>query len=97
VPSSSTTLTSAVWPDWSIGCDELPDQRGQGYLTSFADHRTGRIVWSSPGRNAQAELSAPQRPGFASVLRRTGRAQEIRPTGSVGRGVHRAYGDRLRA
>ena len=35
-----------------IGCDELSYRRGQRYLTNVADHRTGRIVWSSPGRNA---------------------------------------------
>src|SRR3954454_13982925 len=37
----------------SIGCDELSYRRGQRYLTNVADHRSGRIVWSSPGRNAQ--------------------------------------------
>ena len=37
----------------SIGCDELSYRRGQRYLTNVADHATGRIVWSSPGRNAQ--------------------------------------------
>jgi len=37
----------------SIGCDELSYRRGQRYLTNVADHRTGRIVWSSPGRNAR--------------------------------------------
>lgn len=36
-----------------IGCDELSYRRGQRYLTSVADHRSGRIVWSSPGRNAE--------------------------------------------
>jgi len=36
-----------------IGCDELSYRRGQRYLTNVADHGTGRIVWSSPGRNAQ--------------------------------------------
>jgi len=35
-----------------IGCDELSYRRGQRYLTNVADHHTGRIVWSSPGRNA---------------------------------------------
>jgi transposase len=35
-----------------IGCDELSYRRGQRYLTNVADHRSGRIVWSSPGRNA---------------------------------------------
>lgn len=28
------------------------DRRGQRYLTTVADHHTGRIVWSAPGRNA---------------------------------------------
>jgi transposase len=37
----------------SIGCDELSYRRGQRYLTNVADHRSGRIVWSSPGRNAR--------------------------------------------
>src|SRR5207248_3142238 len=36
-----------------IGCDEISYRRGQRYLTSIVDHRTGAIVWSSPGRNAQ--------------------------------------------
>ena len=38
----------------SVGCDELSYRRGQRYLTNVADHATGRIVWSRPGRNAQA-------------------------------------------
>lgn len=36
-----------------VGCDELSYRRGQRYLTNVADHATGRIVWSSPGRNAR--------------------------------------------
>jgi transposase len=36
-----------------VGCDELSYRRGQRYLTNVADHASGRIVWSSPGRNAQ--------------------------------------------
>jgi transposase len=36
-----------------IGCDELSYRRGRRYLTNVADHHTGRIVWSSQGRNAQ--------------------------------------------
>jgi transposase len=36
-----------------VGCDELSYRRGQRYLTNVADHATGRIVWSRPGRNAQ--------------------------------------------
>jgi transposase len=35
-----------------VGCDELSYRRGQRYLTNVADHATGRIVWSRPGRNA---------------------------------------------
>jgi transposase len=37
----------------SIGCDELSFRRGQRYLTNVADHHSGRIIWSAPGRNAQ--------------------------------------------
>ena len=37
----------------AIGCDELSYRRGQRYLTNVADHGSGRIVWSSPGRNAE--------------------------------------------
>ena len=37
----------------SIGCDELSYRRGQRYLTNVADHHSGRIIWSAPGRNAQ--------------------------------------------
>jgi transposase len=36
-----------------IGVDEISYRRGQRYLTTVADHQTGRIVWSAPGRNAQ--------------------------------------------
>jgi transposase len=36
-----------------IGVDEISYRRGQRYLTTVADHRSGRIVWSAPGRNAQ--------------------------------------------
>jgi transposase len=36
-----------------IGCDELLFRRGQRYLTNVADHRSGPIGWSAPGRNAQ--------------------------------------------
>jgi len=35
-----------------IGVDEIAYRRGQRYLTSVADHRTGAIVWMKPGRNA---------------------------------------------
>jgi transposase len=36
-----------------VGCDELSYRGGQRYLSTVADHASGRIVWSSPGRNAQ--------------------------------------------
>ena len=35
-----------------IGVDEISYRKGQRYLTSVADHRTGAIVWTRPGRNA---------------------------------------------
>ena len=35
-----------------IGIDEISYRRGQRYLTSVADHRTGAIVWCAPGRNS---------------------------------------------
>ena len=35
-----------------IGVDEISYRRGQRYLTQVCDHRTGAIVWASPGRNA---------------------------------------------
>jgi transposase len=35
-----------------IGVDEIAYRRGQRYLTSVADHRSGAIVWMRPGRNA---------------------------------------------
>ena len=37
----------------AIGCDEISYRRGQRYLTSIVDHRSGAIVWCAPGRNAQ--------------------------------------------
>ena len=37
----------------AIGCDEISYRRGQRYLTSVVDHKTGAIVWCAPGRNAQ--------------------------------------------
>jgi transposase len=37
----------------AIGCDEISYRRGQRYLTSVVDHKSGAIVWCSPGRNAQ--------------------------------------------
>jgi len=35
-----------------IGVDEIAYRRGQRYLTTVCDHRTGAIVWMRPGRNA---------------------------------------------
>jgi transposase len=35
-----------------IGVDEISYRRHHRYLTSVADHRTGAIVWCSPGRNS---------------------------------------------
>lgn len=37
----------------AIGVDEISYRRGQRYLTSVVDHKTGAIVWCAPGRNAQ--------------------------------------------
>jgi transposase len=37
----------------AIGVDEISWRRGQRYLTSVADHRSGAIVWCAPGRNAR--------------------------------------------
>lgn len=36
----------------AIGVDEISYRRGQRYLTSVADHASGAIVWSAPGRNS---------------------------------------------
>ena len=36
----------------AVGCDEISYRRGQRYLTSVVDHRTGAIVWCAAGRNA---------------------------------------------
>src|SRR5450759_2056000 len=37
----------------AIGVDEISYRRHHRYLTSVVDHRAGRIVWCSPGRNAE--------------------------------------------
>lgn len=37
----------------AIGVDEISYRRGQRYLTNVADHHTGRVVWSSPGKSAE--------------------------------------------
>ena len=36
-----------------VGVDEISYRRHQRYLTSVVDHRSGAIVWCSPGRNAE--------------------------------------------
>lgn len=36
-----------------IGVDEISYRRHHRYLTSVLDHRSGAIVWCSPGRNAE--------------------------------------------
>jgi transposase len=41
-------LHGLIW----IGVDEISYRRGQRYLTSVADHRSGAIVWCRPGRNS---------------------------------------------
>ena len=46
-----------------LGCDELSYRRGQRYLTNVADHATGRVVWSAPGRNAQTLHAFFAQPG----------------------------------
>jgi transposase len=33
-----------------IGVDEISYRRGHRYLTNVADHQTGAIIWSAPGR-----------------------------------------------
>ncbi len=35
-----------------IGVDEISYRKGQRYLSSVADHHSGAIVWTRPGRNA---------------------------------------------
>jgi transposase len=37
----------------TVGVDEISYRRGQRYLTSVVDHRSGAIVWCAAGRNAQ--------------------------------------------
>jgi transposase len=36
----------------AVGVDEISYRRHHRYLTSVADHKTGAIVWCSPGRNS---------------------------------------------
>jgi transposase len=37
----------------ALGVDEISYRRHHRYLTSVVDHRSGAIVWCSPGRNAE--------------------------------------------
>src|SRR5207245_5558295 len=37
----------------AIGVDEISYRRHHRYLTSVVDHRSGAIVWCSPGRNSE--------------------------------------------
>jgi transposase len=61
-----------------IGVDEISYRRGQRYLTTVADHQTGRIVWSAPGRNA----ATPRRCSSSSIGSASGgtRSRRFRAT-----------------
>lgn len=37
----------------AVGCDEVSYRRRHRYLTNVADHATGKIVWSAPGKSAE--------------------------------------------
>ena len=74
----------------SIGCDELSYRRGQRYLTNVADHASGRIVWSSPGRNAQTLREFFQALG---EHKRSIRAVSIDMSGGYERAVRAALPD----
>jgi transposase len=68
----------------AIGVDEIAYRRGQRYLTSVADHRSGAIVWCRPGRNA-----ATLRAFFAELgeRRRSIRAVSIDMSGGYANAV----------
>lgn len=69
----------------AIGVDEISYRRGQRYLTSVVDHRTGAIVWCAPGRNA-ATLQA-----FFDQLgehRQSIRAVSIDMSGGYAKAIH---------
>jgi transposase len=36
-----------------IGCDEICYRRGMRFLTNVADHHTGKVIWSAPGKSGQ--------------------------------------------
>ena len=70
-----------------IGVDEVSYRRHHRYLTSVADHATGAIVWTSPGRNS-ATL-----PGFFDELghrRSSIRAVSIDMSGEYQRAIRAA-------
>jgi transposase len=70
-----------------IGVDEISYRRHHRYLTSVADHRSGAIVWCSPGRNS-ATLAA----FFAELgeRRRSIRAVSIDMSGEYQRAIRDA-------
>jgi transposase len=74
----------------AIGCDEISYRRGQRYLTSVADHRTGAIVWCRPGRNSAtlAEFFAELGPRKDSI-----RAVSIDMSGEYQRAIRDAVPD----
>jgi transposase len=57
-----------------IGVDEISYRKGQRYLTTVADHHSGRIVWSAPGRNAQTPCRTSSMPS-ATAGTRSGRSR----------------------
>jgi transposase len=74
----------------AIGVDEISWRRRHRYLTSVADHATGRIVWCSPGRNS-ATLQ-----GFFDELgdrRESIRAVSIDMSGEYQRAIRAAIPD----
>ena len=74
----------------AIGVDEISYRRGQRYLTSVADHRSGAIVWCRPGRN-----SATLAEFFAQLgeRRRSIRAVSIDMSGEYERAIREAVPD----
>jgi transposase len=73
-----------------IGVDEISYRRGQRYLTSVADHRTGAIVWCQAGRNSAtlAEFFADLGDRKASI-----RAVSIDMSGEYQRAIREAIPD----
>jgi transposase len=71
----------------AIGVDEISYRRGQRYLTSVADHRTGAIVWCRAGRNSAtlAEFFAELGPRKDSI-----RAVSIDMSGEYQRAIRDA-------